>query len=175
MIRFDLTISRKEAGMVLMSELARFDSAIDEQLLSLPTLKKVELAGIWKQLFDMNAPSGMRKDLMLRILAYRLQERELGGLAANSRERLRHMAHAIEINRTSSIQFSAKIKPGTRLVRQWKSEVHVVTVDEQAYEYRGVRYKSLSQIARLVTGTRWSGPLFFGITPNQSNGSRPSR
>ncbi len=57
----------------------------------------------------------------------------------------------------------------TRLVREWRDEVHLVNVEANGYEYKGGRYKSLSQIARLITGTRWSGPLFFGI-----NGDRTS-
>jgi hypothetical protein len=74
--------------------------------------------------------------------------------------------------RTSSstrILSSASIKPGTRLVRQWQDKVHIVHVEETGYEYKGSRYESLSEIARLITGTRWSGPLFFGLK------SRPPR
>ena len=59
------------------------------------------------------------------------------------------------------------IKPGTRLIRQWKDQVHIVNVEEGNYEYRGARYESLSEIARLITGTRWSGPLFFGLKSSQ--------
>jgi len=55
------------------------------------------------------------------------------------------------------------IKPGTRLVRQWRGQVHVVNVEEKDFEYKGALYQSLSEIARLITGTRWSGPLFFGL------------
>lgn len=56
-----------------------------------------------------------------------------------------------------------RIKPGTRLIRQWEGQTHHVTVGEAGFEYNGERYKSLSVIARLITGTRWSGPLFFGL------------
>jgi hypothetical protein len=63
------------------------------------------------------------------------------------------------------------IKPGTRLVRQWKEQVHVVEVETEGFEYRGVRYESLSEIARLITGTRWSGPLFFGLKGNNAKHS----
>ena len=61
------------------------------------------------------------------------------------------------------------LKPGTRLIREWREEVHLVNVGANAYEYKGGRYKSLSQIARLITGTRWSGPAFFGINGHQSD------
>lgn len=61
------------------------------------------------------------------------------------------------------------IRPGTRLVRQWGDRVHLVNVQANGYEYQGNRYQSLSEIARLITGTRWSGPLFFGIKHESAN------
>ena len=63
--------------------------------------------------------------------------------------------------------------PGTRLVRQWGDRVHLVNVETNGYEYHGARYQSLSEIARLITGTRWSGPLFFGI--KRESAKRPSQ
>ena len=62
--------------------------------------------------------------------------------------------------------------PGTRLVRQWRNQVHLVSVEAGGYEYQGVRYKSLSEVARLITGTRWSGPLFFGLKDKQVTDSK---
>jgi hypothetical protein len=62
-----------------------------------------------------------------------------------------------------------RIHPGTRLVREWQNQVHLVNVEAKGYEYRGVRYRSLSEIARLITGTRWSGPLFFGLKGKAEN------
>jgi hypothetical protein len=67
------------------------------------------------------------------------------------------------------VSSKATLKPGTRLVREWRHEVHLVNVEANGYEYKGGRYKSLSQIARLITGTRWSGPLFFGINGDRLN------
>ena len=60
----------------------------------------------------------------------------------------------------------------TRLIRQWEGQTHQVTVAEEDFEYKGERYKSLSEIARLITGTRWSGPLFFGLKQSQKNRAR---
>jgi hypothetical protein len=68
-----------------------------------------------------------------------------------------------QINSNSTISTSPSLRPGTRLVRQWRDQVHLVNVEAKGYEYQGARYQSLSEIARLITGTRWSGPLFFGI------------
>ena len=69
------------------------------------------------------------------------------------------------------VSYRPRIKPGTRLVRQWKQQVHVVEAEEGGYAYRGSRYENLSEIARLITGTRWSGPLFFGLRTKQSTES----
>ena len=74
---------------------------------------------------------------------------------------------------TRSLADFARIKPGTRLIRQWDGQTHQVTVAEEGFEYKGERYKSLSEIARLITGTRWSGPLFFGLKQGEKNRVRP--
>jgi len=105
----------------------------------------------------------MRSELILRVIAYRLQEQEFGSLNDAQRRRLRQLASAIEANPTAAVSTRPSIKPGTRLVRQWKQQVHVVEADAEGYQYKGSRYESLSQVARLITGTRWSGPLFFGL------------
>lgn len=74
-----------------------------------------------------------------------------------------------QINSNSTISTSPSLRPGTRLVRQWRDQVHLVNVEAKGYEYQGARYQSLSEIARLITGTRWSGPLFFGIKNEQGS------
>jgi hypothetical protein len=111
----------------------------------------------------------MRKDLILQIVAYRLQEQALGGLSEPCCRRLRQLASAFEADPNAAVSTRPPIKPGTRLVRQWKEQVHVVEVEMEGYAYKGTRYKNLSEIARLITGTRWSGPLFFGLKDKQSN------
>ena len=73
------------------------------------------------------------------------------------------MARALERDPAAEISDAPSFKPGTRLIRQWQDRTHIVTVEENGYEYQGSRYQSLSEVARLVTGTRWSGPSFFGL------------
>jgi hypothetical protein len=136
---------------------------ITDQLSSLRSLQKEALAGFWRQLFETDPPARMRKELMLQFMAYRMQEQEFGSLSERSRRRLCQLAGSIESSSNTSISQKLAIKPGTRLIRQWKDQVHVVNAEEGNYEYRGARYESLSEIARLITGTRWSGPLFFGL------------
>jgi hypothetical protein len=86
-----------------------------------------------------------------------------------SERRLRQLSTAVAENTNFKISSDRKIQPGTRLVREWQNQVHLVNVQAKCYEYRGARYQSLSEIARLITGTRWSGPLFFGLKNQQDN------
>jgi Protein of unknown function (DUF2924) len=78
------------------------------------------------------------------------------------------VADTLEADPDATISTRPAIKPGTRLVRQWQNQTHVVEIAAAGYEYRGARYESLSEIARLITGTRWSGPLFLGLKTKQT-------
>lgn len=100
---------------------------------------------------------------MIPILSYRLQEQAFRALSADARQRLNTVTRTIEANPNVDFVSSPVVKPGTRLVRQWQDEAHIVEVHKKGFEYKGARYCSLSQVARLITGTRWSGPLFFGL------------
>jgi len=136
---------------------------IDQRLTNLPKLSKIALRELWKQLFSMPPPPQLRRQLMIPILAYRLQEQAFGSLRAASRGRLCQLARAFENNSDIAVSTIPSMRPGTRLVRQWRDQVHLVNVGDSGYEYQGVRYQSLSEIARQITGTRWSGPAFFGL------------
>jgi len=111
-------------------------------------------------------PSNVRRDLLLKLFAYRIQEQTYGGLSAETRRRLSDLARKFEANPNAELSGAVGIKPGTRLIRDWRGQSHRVTVLENGFEYGGKRYSSLSEIARLITGTRWSGPLFFGLRQN---------
>jgi hypothetical protein len=143
--------------------------SIAVRLALLPELSKSDLHKLWKELFQKQPPEKLRRDLLIPILGYRLQELEFRPLSPDVRRKLSAAVQAITANPKAEILSSASIKPGTRLVRQWQDKVHIVHVEETGYEYKGSRYESLSEIARLITGTRWSGPLFFGLK------SRPPR
>jgi hypothetical protein len=147
------------------------DSSIAKRLASLSMLSKPALCDLWWQLFKKEPPPEIRKDLMLRIVAHRLQE-AFGGLSDAGCRRLRQLATTFEADPDAVVSNRPPIKAGTRLVRQWKEQVHVVEVEAEGYEYRGVRYENLSEIARLITGTRWSGPAFFGLKAKPSNASQ---
>ena len=97
------------------------------------------------------------------MLAHHLQEKTFGGLPTTTRSQLLRIAQASERDEAVAPSRQYRLKLGTRLVRTWKGEAHPVRVVERGFEYKGKRYASLSEIARLITGTRWSGPAFFGL------------
>jgi len=136
---------------------------LSERLKSLPEMDKPALCQLWSELFKEPVPVGVRRELVVRILAYRLQEQAFGGLSPASRRRLRQIAAQIKNGKADPTAERQRIKAGTRLVRQWQGRKHTVTATPTGYEYQGTRYGSLSEIARQITGTRWSGPLFFGL------------
>jgi len=135
---------------------------ISDQIASLPAMTKAQLLAVWAKNFSQGPPASLRKDLMVPILAYRLQEREYGGLSNASRKKLRDIAKSLYSEKGPRGRESASLRHGTRLVRSWKGEVHEVYASNVGFTYRDKVFSNLSQIAREITGTRWSGPLFFG-------------
>jgi hypothetical protein len=132
-------------------------------LQALARLSSQELRTLWPQWFDRPPPANIHRELLARTLAYRMQERTYGGLCAATRKNLRKLAEAVKANPTNDIIEAPRFTPGSRLIREWRGELHQVTVEAEGFVYRGKRYRSLSVIARNITGTQWSGPSFFGI------------
>jgi hypothetical protein len=146
--------------------------SIAARLTSLPKLNKTDLRSLWKELFQNQPPPKLRKDLMVPILGYRMQELNTRSLTPPAVRKLSQIIEGIRAHGDVKFGSSPGIKPGTRLVRQWRSQTYVVHVDEQGYEYQGSRYDTLSEIARLITGSRRSGPLFFGLKDKQATNSK---
>jgi Protein of unknown function (DUF2924) len=136
---------------------------LSAQIEALQTLNKTQLLAIWAENFGKDPPLNLRKELMVPILAYRMQEREFGGLSHAARRRLREVAVSLRTDKPSQERPDSAPQTGTRLLRVWHGETHEVIATGSGYEYRGQTYSSLSKIARQITGTRWSGPLFFGV------------
>ena len=112
----------------------------------------------WTKVFHRSPPVGLKCDLLRRGIAFAWQAAREGGLTARVSRRLR-----TESSASTAIARSGALKPGTRLARTWQGETHHVLVIDDGVEYRGQRYPSLSAVARAITGTRWSGPRFFGV------------
>jgi hypothetical protein len=116
----------------------------------------------WQALFGAPPRPRLGRRLMVRAIAYRMQEQALGGLDPATRRRLARAADDLAAGRPPCSS-SATIKPGTRLLREWQGVIHEVIVLERNVQYRGESWPSLSAVAREITGARWSGPRFFGL------------
>jgi len=127
---------------------------LEEQLKKLALMAPAELQAEWKRRHRA-LPPRLSPDLMRLALAYRLQERKVGGLAARTARELRV--------RAGRAKPKVGLKPGTRLVRSWNGQTIDVLVVPGGFLHNDKTYRSLSQIAREVTGTPWSGPRFFGL------------
>jgi hypothetical protein len=140
------------------------DAGIAGQIAQLRGLSRPQLLDMWQELYQRAAPPGIRRELLIPFLAYRMQEHAYGGLKSSARSELRRIARDLEESTGSTrLILRPKIKAGTRLLREWRGQTHEVMATESGYEYRGVGYRTLSEIARKVTGTRWSGHAFFGL------------
>jgi DUF2924 family protein len=122
-----------------------------------------ELRLAWREFHRAGPPLGLSRDLMIRALAYELQERAHGGASAALRRRLQSLGGASEKG-ALAVDPGIVLKPGTTLVRQWRGHTHTVLVDKDGFEHEGQRYRSLTIIAERITGAHWSGPRFFGLT-----------
>ena len=143
-------------------------SALDSELAALPTLSAHQLRLKWQDLRCGEPTAAASRDLMIREIAYKMQERAHGGLAPAIRRRLRALAEAIEANGAEALASVPLLKPGTRLLREWGGRTHTVIVLEDGFEYDGERHHSLTQIARRITDVHWSGPRFFGLRKSQT-------
>ena len=123
----------------------------------------LQLRQRWKALYGTEPPRRASRDLLTRAVAYRLQERALGGLSTSTRRLLDRVADDISARRPVKVVSVRKLHPGAILLREWGGVQHQVTVLESGVSFRGKQYRSLSVVARLITGSRWSGPLFFGL------------
>ncbi len=144
------------------------DSAL-AQVAALPEKSTADLKQLWRELYDREPPPYNRPFLVKR-LAYRIQELAMGGLSARAEAKLdRLMAEEdLRVKGKQPLRKGDRPISGTRLIREWQGVEHTATVLDDGYEYQGRRYKSLSAIARAITGTRWSGPLFWGLRSHRS-------
>jgi hypothetical protein len=138
------------------------DADLAKKIAELPNLSRPDLLKMWPQHFTSPPPKKLRKDLLVPILAYRIQEKEHGGLSHGARTRLKDIAQGLAAKRQRPNRAAEELQKGTRLIRLWRGEVHEVVASADGYTYRGKQFSSLSRIAREITGTPWSGPAFFG-------------
>jgi Protein of unknown function (DUF2924) len=137
-------------------------SDVADRLARLETLDLSAMRQEWRRLYRAEPPR-LSRDLMTRALAYRIQEIAFGGLSKATLRRLASLAAEFESDGRIATPAQPRIKPGARLVREWHGRTHAVVVTEEGFEFEGRFYRSLTGIARKITGAAWSGPRFFGL------------
>jgi hypothetical protein len=139
------------------------------QLAALPEKTTPELKQLWRDLYGREPPP-YNKPFLVKRLAYRIQELAYGGLSARAEAKLRELIEEEDarVKGKQPVRKSDRLISGTRLVREWQGVEHTATVLDDGFEYQGRCYTSLSAIARAVTGTRWNGPLWFGLRNHRS-------
>jgi hypothetical protein len=135
------------------------------QLEALLGMNTAELRAEWRRRFRSPPPNRLSQDLLMRGVAYKIQERAHGGLSRATVCKLEALAKQLAAGDGRWLDPYPSLKPGTRLLRSWGGETHSVLALDGGFEYRGAHFRSLSQIARTITGVRWSGPRFFGLKP----------
>jgi hypothetical protein len=148
-------------------------AALEAEIAHLRSLTLDALRRRWRAMFGRTPPAGLSKDLLGRMIAWRMQEQAFGGL---DRESLRFLDGLARHGGSPRRQ----LKPGTVLVRDYEGQRHTVTVAPDGFDWQGTTYSSLSAIARAITGTGWSGPRFFALarpngSPTRSNNRKSVR
>lgn len=141
-------------------------ASIAQQLEALSSSTPAQLRAEWHRIFRKDAPPHS-PDLMIRAITWRLQSRTHGDLTRSTRQQLARLAD--QLDQCDGVQdiTAPPLAPGTRLVREWNERMIEVLVLDAEYLFEDRHFTSLSQIARYVTGTHWSGPRFFGLKKNR--------
>ena len=142
--------------------------AVEARLSELETLDLTLLREEWRKHLQREPPR-LSRDLTLRALTYAIHEESFGGL---SRQAAKGLKGSGEGERSSELSRPPALSAGARLVREWRGRTHCVEVLGQGFFYEGMTYRSLSEVARRITGAHWSGPRFFGLSKRQSATAR---
>jgi len=132
------------------------------ELAGLPVLDRAALVEQWRKLYETEPPDHISRSLLIRAIAYRMQEKVYGTLKPATRRVFEKAVEDVRAGREVKVS-AHTAKPGMRLLREWHGVTHEVVILENGVQFQGKCYKSLSEVARAITGARWSGPLFFGL------------
>jgi hypothetical protein len=136
---------------------------LDSEIAALTGASRADLTSRWRVLYDTVPPRRISRELLRRVIAYRLQELALGGLKPAAHRLLAKVAADALARRPIALSPAPTLTAGTVLLRNWHGTEHQVIVRDHGVEFQNRQYKSLSQVARRITGSKWSGPLFFGL------------
>jgi hypothetical protein len=160
MMRIDQGQPAPSAGRILQDPIGEILAA---ELAALTRMDGEALRTEWRRLYRRQSPPKLSRDLLELVVAWKLQELVLGGLGSGAERQLAELAEMLTSRSDLPRVRRVSLKPGARIVRHWGGQSHEVAVAENGFLWRGRIWKSLSAIARELTGTRWSGPRFFGL------------
>jgi hypothetical protein len=146
---------------------------LSPRMAALSGLTAQQLRDDWRRLYR-GQPPRLSRDLLIRSIAYRMQELAYGGLSKATLRTLATMTRELEANGNVSVAPDLRVRSGSRLVREWRGRTHTVIVTDDGFEYAGKTYASLTKIAHEITSAHWSGPRFFGVTRKQDPGTSGS-
>ena len=147
---------------------------IGRDLAQLEGLGVVALRDLWSRRFRGAAAPIQSADILRRLVAWKIQVEAFGDLDAETQRRLRDLMRTVGKGQGVVDRMATRLRAGMVLVREWRGREHRALVLDKAFEYGGKRYKSLSQVARAITGTHWSGPRFFGLEGEKSANPKTS-
>jgi hypothetical protein len=140
-------------------------------LQTLGAMSLEDLRAEWRVRFQGEVPAIQSRDVLRRLMAWRVQAALFGGFSLETVRALRHLMANHNAGKPLVTREASRLTPGTVLTRIWKGRSHTVTVEDEGFVYEQKTYASLSEIARLITGTRWSGPRLFGLEKPAGNGT----
>lgn len=146
-------------------------SDFDHKVAQLQGWDRSQLAAEFSRLWDRHPPFRISNQMLKRAIEHKWHEQAFGGLSEDEQYLLNKLIKQFKKDPNSLFKEKRQIKAGTQLRRMWKGAVHEVTVKPDGFAYDNQIYDSLSEIARLITGTRWNGPLFFGIRQSKQKGA----
>jgi hypothetical protein len=150
------------------------DPGIKDELDRLATMPIARLRVRYQEVFRTEPPKAFGPDLFRRSIAHRIQEKAYGGLSRPAQRLLDQAMKAFAAKPNGKIALPRRIKPGSVLVRQWKGRSHRVMVLAEGFAYDGSTFGNLSEIAGLITGTKWNGPRFFGLRSKMQGSDEPA-
>lgn len=137
-------------------------SELSLRIAALNELTAKQLRDEWRRLYR-GQPPRLSRDLLIRTIAYRIQELAHGGLSKATQRKLAALTKELKVKGSVVVTPDLSLRLGTRLVREWRGRTHTVVVKENGFEYADKGFPSLTKIAHAITGAHWSGPRFFGL------------
>lgn len=148
------------------------DNELEIKITALQKMPMADLKMEWQALYHTQPPPSIHRVLLIQAISFQYQERLFGGLNAMMKRKLKGLTQQLEDNNQQAFDPGISLKPGARLIREWHGHSYSVTVLETGFEFKEQTYSSLSKIAKEITGTRWSGPRFFGVQSNTTHHSQ---